>query len=172
MSLSGDLLELAQHLARRERGRPRQSSLRRSVSTAYYALFHFLVDESTRWLLGASGQTAHMRAVAARAYHHAEMRRACSRFRTAVLDRAPWGAPGRMLTIPTEARNLAETFVLTQEERHRADYDAGFRFTRSRALALVQRVHADMSAWRQARGDPAAHRLLLDLLLGSRLRTS
>ena len=48
MSLHHDLLEQAKHLTGRERGRPKQASLRRAVSTAYYALFHLLVDEATR----------------------------------------------------------------------------------------------------------------------------
>lgn len=40
MAFPDDLLEQAVHLARREPGRPRQASLRRAISTAYYALFH------------------------------------------------------------------------------------------------------------------------------------
>jgi len=40
------LLEQAHHLAKRERNRPRQASLRRAVSTAYYALFHLLISEA------------------------------------------------------------------------------------------------------------------------------
>ena len=48
MSLHLDLLRQARHLATREPRRPSQASLRRSVSTAYYALFHLLVDEAVR----------------------------------------------------------------------------------------------------------------------------
>ncbi len=44
MAFHDDLLEQANHLARRERGRPRQASLRRAVSSAYYALFHLLIE--------------------------------------------------------------------------------------------------------------------------------
>jgi len=43
MSLAADLLEQAAHLASRERGRPRQVSLRRAISTAYYSLFHLVI---------------------------------------------------------------------------------------------------------------------------------
>jgi hypothetical protein len=39
-----ELLQIAADLAQRESGRPKQSSLRRSVSTAYYALFHALAE--------------------------------------------------------------------------------------------------------------------------------
>jgi uncharacterized protein (UPF0332 family) len=48
MPLAEHLLEQAQHLANREKKRPRQASLRRAVSTAYYALFHLLIHEATR----------------------------------------------------------------------------------------------------------------------------
>src|SRR5712692_10552870 len=43
--LADDLLEQAYHLALREKNKPRQASLRRAVSTGYYALFHLLVAE-------------------------------------------------------------------------------------------------------------------------------
>ncbi len=50
MSLHDDLLEQAKHLANREPRRPKQASLRRAISAAYYALFHLLVDEATKLL--------------------------------------------------------------------------------------------------------------------------
>jgi hypothetical protein len=48
MPFAEHLLEQAEHLAKRERNRPRQASLRRAVSTAYYALFHLLIHEATQ----------------------------------------------------------------------------------------------------------------------------
>lgn len=42
MSLPNELLAQARHLATKEPRRPRDASLRRSVSAAYYALFHLL----------------------------------------------------------------------------------------------------------------------------------
>ena len=48
MAFPGDLLEQAKHLSKRERRKPKQASLRRAVSTAYYALFHLLIEEATR----------------------------------------------------------------------------------------------------------------------------
>jgi hypothetical protein len=49
-SLPEHLLEQAKHLARRERTRPRQASLRRAISAAYYALFHLLIRDAVRQL--------------------------------------------------------------------------------------------------------------------------
>ena len=53
MRLHDGLLEQAQHLLRREKRRPKQASLRRAISTAYYALFHLLVFDAARVFLGS-----------------------------------------------------------------------------------------------------------------------
>lgn len=47
MAFAADLLDQAQHLAQREPKRPKLASLRRSISTAYYALVHLLIAEAT-----------------------------------------------------------------------------------------------------------------------------
>jgi uncharacterized protein (UPF0332 family) len=53
MSLHNDFLEQARFLAMREARRPKQASLRRAVSTAYYALFHLLASEvAERMIIG------------------------------------------------------------------------------------------------------------------------
>ncbi len=54
MSLHDDLLIQATHLATLETTRPKQASLRRAVSTAYYALFHFLIDAMAAQTAGAN----------------------------------------------------------------------------------------------------------------------
>lgn len=69
MSFADDLLEQAHHLAYREADDPRQASLRRAVSTAYYALFHSLVDEAVgQW--GVERQ----RGMLGRTFEHGKMK--------------------------------------------------------------------------------------------------
>jgi uncharacterized protein (UPF0332 family) len=46
MSLAIDLLNQAKELSLLDSKKPKQANLRRSVSTAYYALFHLLIDEA------------------------------------------------------------------------------------------------------------------------------
>ena len=71
MAYADDLLEQAQHLAKREKNKPRQASLRRAVSTAYYALFHLLIAEAAlNW------KRAHQRHLFARSFEHARMKQA------------------------------------------------------------------------------------------------
>ena len=52
MALHHDLLAQAKDLANLEPTRPKQVSLRRAVSSAYYALFHLLVDCGSTRLAG------------------------------------------------------------------------------------------------------------------------
>ena len=71
-----DLLEQARQLITQERLRPRQVSLRRGVSAAYYSLFHLLVHEAAR-ALTADGR---LRLLLPRAFQHEEMGAACRTF--------------------------------------------------------------------------------------------
>jgi hypothetical protein len=52
--LHDDLQQQALELAGRDPRRPKQANLRRAVSASYYALFHFLVDQSCRQMLGTT----------------------------------------------------------------------------------------------------------------------
>jgi hypothetical protein len=69
MAFAADLLEQAYHLANLESGEPKQASLRRAVSTAYYALFHLLIDEA----VGNWG-VARQRSILARTFDHGKMK--------------------------------------------------------------------------------------------------
>ena len=52
MAFADDLLRDARHLANRGGNNPKQSTLRRAVSTAYYAVFHLLIaDFVSNWRL-------------------------------------------------------------------------------------------------------------------------
>jgi len=74
MPFAEDLLEQAHHLVRRERTRPKQASLRRAVSTAYYALFHLLIREAAR-----NWKRADQRRALARTFDHSRMKKASQR---------------------------------------------------------------------------------------------
>ena len=56
MAFADDLPKDAYHLAGRGGKNPRQSSLRRAVSTAYYAVFHLLISDFVGEL-GLAGST-------------------------------------------------------------------------------------------------------------------
>jgi hypothetical protein len=87
MAFPNDLLEQALHLANREPKRPKQASLRRAVSTAYYALFHLLsIETAKNWKRKDERQTV------ARMLGHKPMSDACDRKRrnwTNISKRSP-----------------------------------------------------------------------------------
>ncbi len=162
MSLHSDLLAQARHLARRESKRPRQASLRRSVSASYYAVFHMLIDEATRRMMSGNDRRA-LRRCLARAYAHRNMLKVARQFasRGVSLKLLP-GLKG--LPLQPELVAVAETFVDLQQARHEADYDIVRRFNRNEVLDLADRAQAAMADWRQIRKSAQADTFLVGLL--------
>jgi uncharacterized protein (UPF0332 family) len=162
MSLHVDLLEQASHLLRREPRRPKQASLRRAISAAYYAFFHLLVHESSKRLIsGASHEQ--LRALTVRAFDHGTMKQASKAF-------ASGGLPPSLQSIlphgaPVELRKLADVFVNLQHARHGADYDVNLSLTRHETQTLVDQVEEAFQLWQTLREDPAARVYLTSLLL-------
>ena len=156
------LLEQSSHLAHREKRRPRQASLRRAVSTAYYALFHLLISEATlNW------KRADQRPLFARFFEHGKMRAASERKRSECnryLSSKPAPAPGSELDCCRNLLLVAETFLHAQDERHTADYDNSTTWTRAEAIALVKLVEAAFQSWHAIREEPAAQAYLISLL--------
>ena len=71
-ALPRDLLQQAYDLAYKETTDPKQASLRRAVSTAYYALFHLLIDEAVgKWAI------ERQRSILARTFEHSKMKAIC-----------------------------------------------------------------------------------------------
>ena len=68
MSAHGDLLQQAFHLATIDAKKPKQANLRRAVSSAYYAVFHLLIDEACRVQFGTQHNEAPFRRVLGRAF--------------------------------------------------------------------------------------------------------
>jgi hypothetical protein len=141
-----DLLLQARELATHDPRKPRQVNLRRSVSSAYYALFHALVDETCRLMLGARHQEAPYRYVLGRAFMHGTMKQACMAFAGGSLKATVAKGLPASCVIPVEIRAVADAFVNLQQWRHLADYDRSDRFLRSDALALVGQAEKAVNA--------------------------
>ena len=139
-----NLLRQARRLARFDPKRPDQANLRRAVSSAYYALFHFLCDRSCRAVIGTQHDQRRFRQVLARAFVHGTMKDACKSFKGGTLPgeitkRLPPGTK-----VPVEVQDIADTFFELQDRRHVADYDLTQAFSRSDVLSLVGQVDAAM----------------------------
>jgi hypothetical protein len=164
MALHDDLLAQALHLATKERRRPKQASLRRATSAAYYALFHLLVDETVHFVVRGTGRDG-LRHQLARGFEHGQMRAAARAF--SGTGQSPWT---RILTAPPSSalRSVATTFGDLQQERHDADYNLAQPFTRARALAAVASAQAAFSSWANVRAAPEAEAFMLALLVRTR----
>ncbi len=169
MALHEQLLEQARHLATRDTRRPQQANLRRAVSTAYYALFHFLVDRASRFLVGTSGDRELFRKALSRTFSHSEMASACKAFAGGTLPSAMLQRLGAV-TIPPELRGLAETFCEAQDQRHLADYELAESFRRSDVLSLIDDVGQKMEDWATIESESGTRLFLVSILVWDRLK--
>jgi uncharacterized protein (UPF0332 family) len=160
LSFSSDLLIQADHLASKETRRPKQASLRRATSNAYYALFHFLTSEASRLI--APNVDDQARNLILRWFDHAAMYSACQFFAAPALD----GQLGRLAgpSVSPEIQKVARFFRQLQQERHSADYDLSSTWTRLRSKDAIQNARDAILAWSQIRGASQANVFALALL--------
>jgi uncharacterized protein (UPF0332 family) len=164
MAYAEDLLEQAKHLARRERTRPRQASLRRAVSTAYYALFHLLIREAVK-----NWKRPRERLTLSRMFEHSNMKRACLRKRDELQSRLNGHPASKQLTEDSaHLLNIAKAFTDLQHQRHLADYDSSSSWTRVDALEIISTVEVAFESWKSIRDNNEAQDFLVTLLLQER----
>ena len=181
-SYDAELLEAARRLLAREggaKGRLPRARVRRSISTAYYALFHFILEETGDRIVGTSYDLSKRRRILARLISHRGAKAALDKVRGAKADASveeflrPRGGPGGPLPTPIYMRNLARPFADAQAKRHEADYDMNKPLSERDAQLLADRVHRVINDWRQA-GTKAdkdmKHALCLLILLKGQLR--
>ncbi len=151
MSLHGDLLDQAEMLAKVEPYRPRQASLRRAVSAAYYAVFHLLTSEAATLYTTEPGMAARI----ARTFNHAEMKKASQFIGKHRLPNA-LQQPGGGYETPVDVKIVADAFVELQAARHEADYDVSRKYLREEVLNYVDLARQAFQAWDKVRkGDGA-----------------
>ena len=131
------LLETARSIVSEGVGRPRQTDLRRAVSTTYYAAFHRLMQCCADRLVGsgAAQQTREWSRVY-RALNHAQCAKACRSEETQ--------------TLSPMVRDLANLLPELRGRRHAADYDPGARFTKSNVLRDLDLTGAAMDSFDRA----------------------
>lgn len=130
--MSRELLGTARRLARASPGKPRQSDLKRAISSAYYALFHALAKECADRLVG-TGRARPDKAWrhAYRALNHGDVKNACRQLRT--------------FGFPPELIQVGDIFQGLMLQRHDADYDPTHRVTRADALAVISLAEEGMA---------------------------
>jgi hypothetical protein len=153
MAFAEDLLKQAFLLLNKESKNPTQASLRRSVSTAYYALFHLLIQEAS-----ANWSRADTRDYLARAFDHRTMKQACTWAENATYD-ATISAQ-----VVTKLRSVARAFRELQLQRHLADYSNATKWDRIKASAKVDQAKTAFHDWKSIRNEFVAQKYLVSLL--------
>lgn len=130
-----DLIRHANALIEAQRGAPKQVDLRRSISAAYYALFHCFLRAAANDLIGvtAKAQKSAAYRLVYRAFDHSAMLRVCEDAAKAKLPDKLAAALDRE-QFPREIQYAAKAFSYLQELRHKADYDPILRLYKSEAL--------------------------------------
>ena len=160
MGIAEDLLTLAVRLADPAPTEPQQASFRRAISTAYYALFHLLVQDAVQNWNGSSTARFGLE----RRFEHKTMKEVSN----AVLRSTwrGWSVPSPAL--PTELQAVAKVFVKLQEARQQADYDNAKTWESTAMQAQVTDARTAFQNWAKIRTHPAANEYLLSLLIGSK----
>jgi hypothetical protein len=154
-----DLLQQAFDLVHKDPVQPTQASLRRSVSAAYYSLFHLLISETVaNWSLDSS------RDALGRMFEHSAMKRASVRIRDSKLS----SFSGEDPAVIENLKIVAQSFGRLQDRRHVADYDNGHFWSHTEALSEVTIAAKAFSVWRLIQREKIAQDFLVSLLIKPR----
>ena len=135
-----DLLETARDLAGIPgRPPPSQASLRRAISTAYYALFHCMAENCADMLVGvaSSGRSQPAWLQAYRALEHGLAKQRCQR-------------KDSIRRFPLQIQGFAENFASMQGKRQTADYDPSEIFDQSAVITDINDAENAIAQFRQA----------------------
>ncbi|MFZ2110037.1 MAG: hypothetical protein WAV18_32480 [Roseiarcus sp.] len=162
MTLPRDLLDQAELLANKEPRKPKQASLRRAVSAAYYALFHLIIEVSANVL--APRAPAGLRRLVQRAFPQGQIKSACKDFVSAdaALKKIPPRQTGlldaleSLIAFPLDPSLLfvLSAFIELQEARHKADYDLTEQWDRLDVLTKIGLARRAFLAWGAVRKSP------------------
>ena len=161
-----------------QRGRLPAARIRRSISTSYYALFHFIMDEVTKGVVGATNDVRVRRRSLARTITHTGAKLALDKIRGASADSSvaeflTSAAVTAPFAVPPFARNLALAFIDAHAKRQDADYNLNEPLSETDARLLRLRVKRAIKGWRAARGSASRdfkHAVCLLILVKGKLR--
>jgi uncharacterized protein (UPF0332 family) len=125
---------------------PRPTDLRRALSTAYYAVFHFVVAEGADLFFGARSTEEYV--MAYRSVTHDWLRSLCDQLQGLVKAKKPPHAPGADFFGDVE--KFATTVAELQELRHSADYDPEFSTTVDEVIIRIHQARQALNLFRGA----------------------
>jgi hypothetical protein len=157
MAYHDDLLEQARVLAYTTP--PTQASLRRAVSSAYYAVFHLLIADAT-----SNWSNVPLRPALGRAFDHGLMKTASNR----LLNKSEFPFIGEDPLVVASLRFVAARFSQLQEDRHFADYNLTKDLDQVDALDRIKDAETIFTRWTEIRGNQIAQEYLVSLVVKNR----
>lgn len=159
MAYHDELLQQAKELVHKNPHNPTQADLRRSVSSAYYALFHLLIFEAClNWSNDIS------RPGLARMFDHGVMKKVSKK----ATDATKMPYPGEDPVVVDKLRSFAGLFVQLQEQRHEADYNIKDAWTFTQALKEMLAANRAFVVWQEIRAETISQDYLVSLLIRPR----
>lgn len=147
MGLAGELLDDARFLADKGVTDQRQTLMRRSISTAYYAAFHlFIEDFVEHW------EFPDQRARLGRMFGHGKMR-------TGFTPKDKNNAT----PVEQELQDVVTAFSQLQKDRERADYDGGWRLVETDVRNAIRPAEDVFEKWNRIKDDDIAREHLLSM---------
>jgi hypothetical protein len=154
-----ELLQQGNELVHKNPNNPTQADLRRSVSSAYYALFHLLIYEAClNW------SNAISRPGLARMFDHALMKKVSKR----VTDPGKMPYAGEDPVVVNQLRTFAGLFVQLQEQRHEADYNVKDPWSLTQSLKEILAANRAFVIWQEIRAEKISQDYLVSLLVRPR----
>ena len=152
MTFPDELLQQAYHLAGKDPDPPKEASLRRAISTAYYALFHLLISDAV-----VNWNRERDRPKLGRAFDHGRMKTVSKE----IIGRKS-ATPDPILE---KLKEIANTFVLLQDWRLLADYDNSRSWSRDEVEEVLFLVFEAFEKWSLIRHEDIAQDYLISFLL-------
>jgi hypothetical protein len=147
VGLADELLQDAHFLADKGISDRRESHMRRSISTAYYAVFHLFVEDFVEhW------EFPDQRARLGRMFSRSGMRTGF----TPKDKRNPSPLEKELIEVITSVEQL-------QKDRHRADYDSGWNLVETDVLNSITLADYVFAKWRKIKGEDIARHHLLSM---------
>jgi len=157
------LLDHAASLIKKpNRGRYKETELRRSISASYYALFHAILREGADLTIGRSHRRSAAYSIAYRSLDHTKLKRVCEEVRRSPLS-ARYRKALRISSFSNDILQVAFAVVKLQEWRHDAEYNPTSSFSFVDALFTNSMAHEAVIALERA--PPEQKRLFISLLL-------
>lgn len=129
-------------------GAPRQADIRRAVSAAYYAVFHFVLTEVADEFVGVTKRSSTRYALVYRSVNHSALKKLCEKLSKStaspdVLKHFPRSGLGPNLPL------FANAVIELQEKRHLADYDPSQKLKISDGRRAIDSARGAMRRFRR-----------------------